>query len=280
MALATATSIDDPDVDDAPLRAALAARGLRAATWAWDDATIDWAAARVCVLRSTWNYYRQPQSFLSWVDRCAAATRLWNPAPLVRWNSHKSYLLALAAQGVAVVPTLLVPAGGTIPFAALASRWPRMVIKPAISAGSYQTWRIDGGAALAERAALERLVADHDLLVQPYVPSVEDYGERSLIWIDGALTHTVRKGARFAGDAEQITPVPETTAAERALAQAALAAAQTLGGAAPLYARVDMARDAAGQPCLMELELIEPSLFLHHGAGAAARFAAAIAARL
>jgi hypothetical protein len=115
------------------------------------------------------------------------------------------------------------------------------------------------------------------MLVQRYEPAVEGYGERSLIWIDGALTHAVRKNARFAADQENVsnTSVPIADD-ERALAERVLAAApQPL-----LYARIDIVRDPEGQPRLMELELIEPSLFFAQHPPAVARMAAAIARRV
>ncbi|MBU6379453.1 MAG: hypothetical protein KJS95_13110, partial [Gammaproteobacteria bacterium] len=98
-----------------------------------------------------------------------------------------------------------------------------------------------------------------DLLVQPYLDSVDDYGERALVWIDGEFTHAVRKTPRFAGGVESVSAALPITAAERAVGEAALAA---LAGGDLLYARVDVAPGADGSPVVMELELVEPSLFL------------------
>jgi hypothetical protein len=113
-------------------------------------------------------------------------------------------------------------------------------------------------------------------LVQPYVPSVDDYGERSIIFIAGELTHAIRKAPRFAGGVEQTTGPFEIAPAERALAEAALAPYRDR----LLYGRVDLARDAAGAPMVMELELVEPSLFFSRSAYALDRFVSALAARL
>lgn len=272
--LATATRLPRPDEDDAPLHVALAARGARAATVAWDDPAADWSA-RAVVLRSTWNYVPNLAAFLPWVERTAAATALWNPAPVVRWNHHKGYLLELAARGVTVTPTRLLPRGAQTDVDALLGEWPDLVLKPAVSAGSFGTLRVRGDHHAA-RAHLAAFQAERDLLAQPYLPSVEEHGERSLVWIDGVFSHAVRKAPRFAGDRQAITGPVEIAADERALAEAALATAP----GPLLYARVDVARDADGRPCVMELELIEPSLFLSFGAGAADRLAAAILRRL
>ncbi len=271
--LATGLTLYDPDDDDAPLHAALAARGLTAKTCAWDDPAVDWSAARACVLRSTWNYFEHLDAFVAWADRCAAVTRLWNPAPVIRWNAHKRYLVDLASRGLPVVPTELVARGASANVEALLARWPDLVIKPAVSAGSFQTKRVSRTSdARAHLAAL----CDHDVLVQPYLRSVEGHGERALVWIDGVFTHAIRKSPRFSGTTEQISPVMPIEADERAVAEAILAAAPR----PLLYARVDLTRDAAGLPVLMELELIEPSLFLVQHAPAADRLAAAIASQL
>ncbi len=273
--LATASTLPRPDEDDAPLRAALAERGLSAQTCAWDDPAVDWAQARVCVIRSTWNYVRSHARFLGWVESCAAVTRLWNPAAIVRWNSHKRYLLELMQAGLPVVPTRLVPAGGVADLVELAGDWTEVVIKPAVSAGSFSTVRVArADFASAGQAHVDGLLAGaHDVLVQPFLRSVESYGERALVWIDGALTHAVRKSPRFAGDPQRVSEAVAIAPDEAALAESILAAVvrQPL-----LYARVDLARDERGRPCLMELELIEPSLFLDRSPVALARLAAAI----
>ena len=174
-----------------------------------------------------------------------------------------------------VVPTRLVPAGGAGDLARLAGASSEVVIKPAVSAGSLGTRRIArADFAVAGQAHLDGLLAGgHDVLVQPFLSSVESYGERALVWIDGALTHAVRKSPRFAGDRQRISEAIPIAPDEAALAESALAAVvrQPL-----LYARVDLARDERGQPCVMELELIEPSLFLDRSPVALARLAAAI----
>jgi glutathione synthase/RimK-type ligase-like ATP-grasp enzyme len=256
------------------LHRALAEAGVPAVTRAWDDPEVDWAAARAAVLRSTWNYFEHHQRFLAWAERCAAATVLWNPLPVIRWNSHKSYLLELAAKGVPVVPTRLFPRGAAAPLAELP--WDEVVIKPAVSAGSFCTIRVGRPDYARGQAQLDAALAERDMLIQPYFPSVEGHGERAVIWIDGAFTHEIRKRPRFTGDTEQTSTGGPVGAQELAVAELALAAAP----GPLLYARVDLARDAAGRPHLMELELIEPSLYFTGAPHAAARMAAAIAARL
>ncbi len=271
--IATCVPLPEPDPDEAPLAAALAAGGFAAELVGWDDPAADWDAPIPTILRSTWNYPHAPGAFLAWIDRASAAAPLINPAEVVRENLQKRYLLALAARGVPVVPTTVVERGATCALAAMAA--PRIVIKPEIGAGSIGTrlFAPDDPEALVHLAAL---TADGAALVQPYVASVDTYGERSMVWIDGELSHAIRKTPRFAGDAERVEGPFPIADDERAVALAALAPlADRI-----LYGRVDLARDDAGRPMVMELELIEPSLFFARQPGSADRFVAALRRRL
>jgi glutathione synthase/RimK-type ligase-like ATP-grasp enzyme len=270
--IATCKPLPEPDRDEAPLAAALAAGGFAAELVAWDDPAADWDAPIPTILRSTWNYPLALDAFLAWIDRASAAAVLVNPPEVVRDNVHKRYLLALAARGVPVVPTTVVERGQICDLAAVAARSAAasaastIVIKPEVGAASLDARRFapSDPAALAHLAAL---TARGAALVQPYVASVDSHGERSLVWIDGALSHAIRKLPRFAGDAERAEGPLAIADDERAVALAALAPiADRI-----LYGRVDLARDAAGQPMVMELELVEPSLYLVHQPDAAAR---------
>jgi len=274
--LATCERLPEPDPDELPLLDALRARRVEVCSLAWDDERVqdDFAAADLTLLRATWNYPEQPERFGAWVDAVSGRTRLWNPAEVVRWNMHKGYLLALGARGVEHVPTELVACGDAAPLREIRARrgFDAVVIKPAIGAGSLNTRRFAAGDPDGEAEAeahLAALVAHGDALVQPYLAAVETRGERSLIWIDGELTHAMRKAPRFSGDAEHVERVHDVTAEERALALSAVAAVQR----PLLYARVDMVTGDDGKPLLMELELIEPSLYFVQSAHALERFA-------
>jgi glutathione synthase/RimK-type ligase-like ATP-grasp enzyme len=246
---------------------------------AWDDPGADWSRARLTVLRSTWNYPRHPEAFLAWAAAAASCSTLWNPLPVVRWNAHKSYLLDLERRGLPVVPTALVRRGSPESSLAIAGDrgWHDVVIKPAVSAASFRTRRFGPGEHAAAEAHLRGIVAERDALVQEYLPGVEDRGERALVWIDGELTHAVRKSPRFAGESEAVSEgAVEMTPAETQLAHDAVAAA----GGPLLYARADIAPGRDGRPVLMELELIEPSLFFAQAPRALERFVQAIRRRL
>jgi glutathione synthase/RimK-type ligase-like ATP-grasp enzyme len=270
--VASCARLPEPDVDAAPLAAALAAAGYEAELVAWDDPRADWNAAIPTIIRSTWNYALQLDAFLAWVDRAARSAPLWNPPDVVRENVDKRYLHDLASRGVAVVPTTLVARHR---LACLELR-KRIVVKPAIGAGSLDTRVFAPGEDAALLAHLAHITRRCAALVQPYIASVDDYGERSLIWIDGALTHAIRKAPRFAGGVEDITGPFPIADDERALAEAALAPY----AARILYGRVDVARDDRGQPMVMELELVEPSLFFARHPPALERYVAGLTRRL
>ena len=278
VALATSLNLTEPDLDEAPTLEALARHGLAARSLAWDDPAADFAVARLTVLRATWNYPERPADFRAWLERTAAATTLWNPLPVVRWNLHKGYLLDLARRGVPVTPTRLLPAGRPASFADLVRQtgWADLVLKPAVSCGSRLTFRVAADDAQAGDAALTRILAEGDALAQPYLAAVDGYGERALVCLDGEPTHAVRKSPRFSGQDESTSGALPIAPAEADLARRCLAAV----GADLLYARVDVAPGPDGTPVLMELELIEPSLFFPACPAALERFARAVKRRV
>jgi glutathione synthase/RimK-type ligase-like ATP-grasp enzyme len=275
--VATCLELPEPDADAAPLAAALAAAGIDADLLAWDDPTVDWDAGVPTLLRSTWNYPLDRDGFVAWCARVERAAPLFNDAGIVRDNSHKGYLLGLAARGVPIAPTVLVRRGAALDRAALAGLGAEdVVVKPAVGAGSRGVRRIAARAVDEVAAHVAELAAATDVLLQPYLRSVEGAGERSLIFIDGELTHAIRKARRLAGDAESITGPFPVADDERAVAERALSPYRER----VVYGRVDLARDQAGRPVVMELELIEPSLFFRFGELALARLVAALRRRL
>lgn len=262
--LASCVALPEPDDDMPPLLAALAEAGLTAASLPWDGGA--WPPARRVLLRSTWNYARRPGDFARWIN--GLGERVWNPAPLVRWNMHKGYLLELEAAGVPVVPTERVR-GGTLAAVRARRGWQDVIVKPAIGAGSWLTFRCREGG----EESLAAVLATGEALVQPYQSAVEEYGERALVWVDG-VTHAVRKTRRLAGDVEQVSAAVPVAAAEEALAGRALEVARRHGE--PVYARVDVVPGVDGAPQVMELELIEPSLFFAQGPEALRRLVSAL----
>ncbi|NUO56757.1 MAG: hypothetical protein HOV78_08850, partial [Hamadaea sp.] len=311
VALVTCRDLPELEEDDRLLLAPLAERGVTAEPVIWDDTAADWAAYDLIVLRSPWDYFYRYGEFLTWIGRLPAG-RVLNPADVVRWNTDKRYLRELADAGVPVVPTQWIGADDT--FTPPAGEY---VVKPAVSAGSKDTGRYGPADADLAQAHVQRLQqAGRLVMVQPYLPAVDTYGETALLHfaspVDGRLaySHAIRKGPMLAGPdtatdslyvPEAITPrVP--TEAEFELARQVLAAVQVPGSLLPgrlsaeppgvrsgeppevqsglLYARVDVIPGPDGSPVLVELELTEPSVFLAYADGAAERFADAIVARL
>ncbi|MFM7051998.1 MAG: RimK family alpha-L-glutamate ligase [Planctomycetota bacterium] len=279
VALVTCTELPRPDADLPILRHAFADLGAAAEIVAWEDARADWSAFDAALVRSTWNYVARLQEFEAWLARAAAATRLVNPLPALRWNLHKRYLVDLARAGLPVVPTEFVPAGSDVDWHAMFARFGELVVKPAVSAGSFATVRVARGDMEAVHAHhFEH--AERDLLVQPCLASVVAHGETNLVHFDGAFSHAVHKGARWKNDLEQSRGLVEPAPDERALAGRILSHVAGLGFGSLAYARVDLARGADGSPLLMELEILEPSLFLDRAPAQAAMLARAVLERV
>jgi glutathione synthase/RimK-type ligase-like ATP-grasp enzyme len=273
IALATDAEFADLFFDDEPLRAGLLSRGAAVDAAVWDDPGRDWAAYDLVVIRSTWDYVERRDEFVRWAY---AVPRLANSARLVEWNTDKTYLRGLGEAGVPVVPTAWVDTPASLPDLLAERGWERAVVKPAVSAGARDTLLCSPDDPEAQ-ALLDRLASNGTAMVQPYLPSVEEYGERSLLFMDGALTHAVRRNPALTTegftryDAARVDPADD----ELAVARAVFAQLPET----PLYARVDVARDASGTPLLMELEVTEPQLFLRFAPEAAEALAAAVVAR-
>lgn len=281
VALVTSSANDQDDFDDPPLREAFRAHGHHPLTLSWDDQQVDWARFDVALIRSTWDYFTRREEFLAWSERVGALTRLYNPPETVRWNTHKFYLRELASKGVPIVPTAFLEQGSQTDLPALmeARGWTAVVIKPAVSADSFATVRAEREGPAEGQRHLEQHLPTRDMLVQAYLPAVVEPGERCLIVIDGRVSHAVRKrslflGGRHAGPEGLAVPIAadEAETARRVLG--------LLGPRPPLYARVDLLRDESGLPRLMELELVEPSLFFAEAPGSAERLVKAVEKRL
>jgi hypothetical protein len=285
IALVTAQEARALDADLLPLANALHHAGVEAHIVSW-DAAVDWAQFDMLLLRSTWDYISRLGEFLSWAERVSRVAPLVNTLATIRWNIDKHYLGALAAAGVAVVSTTFLEPGADVSGALqrflACDDCAEFVIKPAIGSGSRDAQRHRREArAAAESQATRLLAAGRSLLLQPYQSRVDDEGEAALIFFGGQFSHSIRKAALLRPGAAAITGLfaaenisaRAATADELTLARHALAAVPF---AAPLYARVDLIRGPAGQAQLLELELIEPSLFFAQAPQAAARFAACI----
>ena len=132
IALATCTKLPDWEVDDRPLFEAFGERGVQISHSVWDDASIDWRAFDACLIRTTWDYQEKHDAFLVWAEHVDQVTRLFNPLPIVRWNTHKTYLRDLAERGAPIAPTVWLDAGSTVDVNEIVNsqNWDRAFIKP------------------------------------------------------------------------------------------------------------------------------------------------------
>ena len=223
-----------------------------------------------------WGYQNDPALWFALLDRLdREGLRVANPVPVLRWNTDKSYLEEVEAAGVPTVPTRVVPALDQAAVEEARRHFgPELVIKPPISASAYGTYRLGPQDVLLAEAVGRRM------MVQPFLRSVMEEGEYSLIYFDGLFSHAVVKRAKAGdyrvqphlGGTEVKCDPPEGS---RRVAEAALAVAPEQ----PAYARVDLIRLNDGRLGVIELELIEPSLWLQHAPDGGASFAAAVAAR-
>ncbi|TVQ65146.1 MAG: hypothetical protein EA360_10565 [Balneolaceae bacterium] len=269
--------------DDALLQKALTARELPSVRLSWDDPDADWSAFRALVFRTTWDYFERFAEFSAWFERVRTQTILINPPDALSWNMHKGYLQELQQKGVPVVPVRMIPAGSSRPLASLLSEagWGEAVIKPAVSGGARLTYRIRPSNAAEVEQLLKPHLAREDFLLQPFMPDILTTGEDSLMVLNGEVTHAVRKVAKPGDyrvqDDHGGTVHPHTATPEQV--QLALDTVQACGFSLA-YARVDMVAGPGGAPLLMELEIIEPELWLRVHPPSADPFADAIQGRI
>jgi hypothetical protein len=220
------------------------------------------------VLRSTWDYYKRLDEFTRWIDTTAQVTRLYNSAEIVHWNLDKQYLAQLIAAGSPVMSTTFINSSSDIDEAQLQHD---IIIKPTVSAGSNNTARHRSQPVDAHLHIEKILASGTSVLLQPYQPSIDVNGETSLVYLGGIFSHAFRKGPIFRGT-EQVhngafidEEISARTAspAELTLGNQVLAFLAQRFTDSPLYARIDMVTNTSGVPEIMEIELTEPSLYLH-----------------
>ena len=263
--------------DDRLLALALAQNGIETHFAVWDEASIDWAAAPITIVRSTWDFYHAPARWAAWIHRVSDITTLINAPEVLLWSSDKRYLRDLDSCGVACVPTMVVESPAVDSLAGIAGRcgWDDVVVKPTVAASAFGAKRFaEAEFSDAGEAHLVALLQRGAALVQPYMAAVEFERERSLVYISGEFTHAYTKPAFSEvsdGTMRIIGYSPNTY--ELQAAESAIAAIPW----SPVYARVDLVVSDTG-PLLMELELVEPDLGLRLSDYAMRKFATAISA--
>ena len=283
IAFVTYAKLPNLSDDDRLVARVLESRGVDVVPVRWDDAAVEWSGFDAVVVRSCWDYHLREGELRAWLDALdAARVRVWNPTAVLRWNMDKTYLRDVDARGVRVVPTRWVAAGDdtTLERVLADAGWARAVVKPVVSASAHETWVTTAGRARDDESRF-RAIARRGAMVQAFVDAVVDEGEWSVVFLGGRFSHVVLKrprGGDFRVQAELGGTAAATVPPPGLVEQAARAlAAAPADGGATLYARVDGCM-VEGAFVLMELELLEPSLFLGSDAGAPARFADAIVA--
>lgn len=283
---ATYDGLSNLDPDDRFASDELERRGEKVEPLIWDHEDehghIDWKQATACVIRSTWNYHLKFDQFQTWLKRIDAQCTLLNPLELMLWNSRKTYLRDLEQRGLSIVPTMFFD--GTVDVGSVSQDqgWEKFVIKPVTGLATYGVKTVDSRTKDAIEQAQEHcnlLLKAGTVMIQPFLKSVTDekLGERALVFIDGQYTHATRKTAfqplKPAGGAGEYPLTAESDELE--LAKRTIASLETT----PLYARVDIIRTDDGKPVILELELVEPSLFLAFSKDAVQKFVDALLRR-
>lgn len=266
--------------DDALALAPLKQVDITAIPTVWDDPQVDWNTFDAVVMRSCWDYHHKPREFRRWIDHLEELKiAVWNPAEILRWNMDKTYLRELAVKGVAIPPTVWIETGSSADLRALlpANGFEQAVIKPTISATAYQTFRTSLSTVHRDQSKLDAILRASGAMVQQFVDAVMRNGEWSFLFFGGKFSHAALKRPHdgdfrvqsdFGGTSHRLKPSP-------ALIQQAEAIVRLIDQPL-LYARVD-GFDLDGKFVLLELELLEPALFLEMDGSAPNRLAAALA---
>ncbi|MEQ9300133.1 MAG: hypothetical protein RIF33_16285 [Cyclobacteriaceae bacterium] len=261
LAIATCTEWPDLIPSEQYLLSQLPELGIKVEPAVWNDPNVNWAEFNGVLIRTVWDYHKHIVAFRSWIDQLEQLDLIvGNPTAVLRWNAHKNYLEELGLKGITIPPTLFLPQGSDL--GEIQIPWSVFIIKPAVSATAFQTFKLTNATYEAHRSILGTIIQEKDLLVQQFIPSISEQGEYSLMFFDKKFSHAVLKKAKageyrvqeeFGGNYSVVEP-------DEAIVRFASEVLATVADPC-LYARVDLVL-YKGQPMLMELELIEPELFL------------------
>jgi len=286
VALVTYDARPEVTDDDRLFADALSARGVSVHAVSWPDPAAQWNSFDAVVVRSPWDYFLRAHEFHQWLDRLERERiPVHNDVRILRWNADKSYLRDVGACGVPVIPTRWLASGATASLAELRREtgWSELVVKPTVSGGAHRTWRAAPSAESDDEVRLVEMVAEGAVMVQPLVAEIEREGEWSIVFFAGRYSHAVLKRPGT-GDFRVQREHGGTLEAAEPAASVIAAAARTIGAipfgeGPPLYARVDGCI-VDGELLLMELEVLEPELFLRCAAESADRLTDALLARI
>ena len=261
------------------LKSAFEAQGLKVDITYWDNPSYKWQRTKSVIFRTVWDYFERFDEFWEWLEQVKTKTRLINSYELIKWNIDKHYLRDLKNNDIQVVPTYFADRGNNISLQEIASLndWKHIVIKPAISASAFNTYKITNDEIEQKEQLFHELLQTHDMLVQPFFPTISELGEASLMIFGGKFTQAILKKTKagdfrvqddFGGTVHDYDPTQE----EIKFAEKVFQSCTSL----PIYGRVDIVWDSNKQIYLSELEIIEPELWIRNRPESAHHFAKTI----
>jgi hypothetical protein len=265
------------------LKSALEKQGLTVEITYWDNPSYDWSKTKSVMFRTIWDYFEKFEEFFKWLDEIKHQTQLINSYELVKWNIDKHYLKDLNENGINIVPTYFTKQHKQESLLDISNEmeWEDLVIKPAISAAAFQTFKILNDQINEKEELFQQLIKNKDMLVQPFFETISEFGEASLMIFDGKFSHAILKKAKkgdfrvqddFGGTVHDYLPSTE----EVKFALEVIKACKTT----PLYGRVDIVWDQEKNIYLSELEIIEPELWIRNYPKSAERIAKAVSNKL
>jgi len=261
------------------LKSAFELQGLKVDITYWDNPSYEWQQTKSVLFRTIWDYFERFGEFWDWLEQVKTKTRLINSYELIKWNIDKHYLRDLKNNGIQVVPTYFADRENNICLQEIANLndWKHIVIKPAISASAFNTYKITNDEIEQKEQLFHELLQTHDMLVQPFFPTISELGEASLMVFGGKFTHAILKKAKagdfrvqddFGGTVHDYNPTQE----EIKFAEKVFQSCTSL----PIYGRVDIVWDSNKHIYLSELEIIEPELWIRNRPESAYKIAEAV----
>ena len=261
------------------LKAALEKQDLSVDITYWDNSSYSWNETRCILFRTVWDYFKRLEKFLLWLEEIKGQTKLVNSYDLIKWNIDKHYLKDLQGEGIQIVPTFFAEKNcvQSLDDISTMNNWSDLVIKPAISASAFKTYKILNSDINNKEKLFQELLHQRDMLVQPYINTIEEFGEASLMVFNGNYSHAVLKKAKlgdfrvqddFGGTVNSYDPTKE----EIAFAEKVFQSCKSM----PLYGRIDIVWDENRKFYLSELEIIEPELWIRKYPKSAERIAEAV----
>ena len=261
------------------LKSAFESQGLKVDITYWDNPSYEWQQTKSVLFRTVWDYFERFDEFWEWLEQVKTKTKLINSYELIKWNIDKHYLKDLKNNDIQVVPTYFADRGNNISLQEIANSkdWKHIVIKPAISASAFNTYKITNDEMEQKEQLFHELLQTHDMLVQPFFPTISELGEASLMVFGGKFTHAILKKAKagdfrvqddFGGTVHDYNPTQE----EIKFAEKVFQSCTSL----PIYGRVDIVWDSNKHIYLSELEIIEPELWIRNRPESANKIAEAV----